>query len=97
MRLLSAGPALTQPSMQRAAKHLSGSRAACGGEEDAGISFVDRSARADTEQVYSNWLQPHYCVHRWARVFTIDIHRSVVSLINSFTSGKIDQWGSKQQ
>ena len=53
MRLLSAGPALTQPSMQRAAKHLSGSRAACGGEEDAGISFVDRSARADTEQVYS--------------------------------------------
>ena len=47
MRLLSA--ALTQPIMQRAAKHLSGSRAACG-VEDAPIFFGVRSCDQHAEK-----------------------------------------------
>ena len=73
MRLLSA--ALTQPSMQRAAKHLSGSRAACGGEEDARIFFVDPKCSAPGDNLRTGESRradrpvarrPHVVITPWA-------------------------------
>ena len=89
MRLLSA--ALTQPSMQRAAKHLSGSRAACG-EEDARIFFVDPKCSAPGDNLRTGESRradrpvarrPHVVITPWAAKCSQIRHRASLQLVTA--------------